>query len=241
MFNFAFRRVSVLAFGLATFGLPAIAGAITFNLNGVSNASGNNLSAQATFTVSGTTLTIVLTNTASSAAMNGADVLDGLYFDISGTNPVFSAGNAALTAGSSFVLMNNGPTSGNPLNDEWMFDSPVPALGSEYGLGSTGFPGFNTNNDTFTEVFWAGNAMAGANDDYGLVPTAGITVGSPSNVYVNNSVTFTFTLSSAISESDIENVMVSYGSDGQTVVPEPATLAALGIGALGLLRRRAKK
>jgi hypothetical protein len=84
--------------------------------------------------------------------------------------------------------------------------------------------------------------MAGGNSDYGLVPTAGIVVGNTSNVYVNNSVTFTFTLSSAISESDIQNVMVSYGSGGETqLVPEPATIAAIGIGALGLIRRRRAK
>jgi len=241
VFSFAFRRLSLLACGLTAVAVSSSAGAITFNFSGNSNASGNPLAASATFSVSGTTLTIVLTNTATSAATNGADVLDGVFFDIAGSNPTFSAGNVTLTSGSSLVLMNNVPTSGNPLNDEYMFDSPTPILGTEFGIGSTGFPGFNPNNDNFTARFWSGTAMSGGNSDYGTVPTAGITVGSTSNVYINNSVTFTFTLSSAISESDIENVMVSYGSGGETqLVPEPATMAAIGIGALGLLRRRRK-
>src|SRR5688572_6389295 len=241
VFNFAFRRLAVLAIGVVAVGVSSSASAVLFNFSGNSNASGNPLAASVNFSVSGTTLTIVLTNTATSAAMNGADVLDGVFFDIAGANPVFSAGNATLTSGSSFVTNNNGPASGNPLNDEWMYDSPAPILGTEYGVGSTGFPGFNPNNDNFTARFWSGTAMAGGQSDYGLVPTAGITVGSISNVYVNNSVTFTFTLSSAISESDIQNVLVSYGSGGETqLVPEPATLGALAMGAFALLKRRRK-
>lgn len=241
VFNFAFRRLAVLGIGVTAIGVSSSAGAVLFNFSGNSNASGNPLAASADFSVSGTTLTIVLTNTASSAAMNGADVLDGVFFDIAGANPTFSAGSATLTSGSSLVLMKNVPTSGNPLNDEWMYDSPVPILGTEYGIGSTGFPGFNPNTDNFTARFNSGKAMAGGNSDYGLVPTAGITVGSISNVYVNNSVTFTFTLSSAISESDIQNVLVSYGSGGETqLVPEPATFIAVAVGALGFLRKRRK-
>ena len=241
VFSFAFRRLSVFVLGLVAVGASSSANAVIFNFSGNSNASGNPLAASADFTVSGTTLTIVLTNTATGAAMNGADVLDGVFFDIAGSDPVFSNGNVALTSGSSLVLMNNVPTSGNALNDEWMFDSPVPILGTEYGVGSTGFPGFNPNNDNFSARFWSQKAMAGGNSDYGLVPTAGITVGSISNVYVNNSVTFTFTLSSAISESDIQNVLVSYGSGGETqLVPEPATLMAMAVGAAALLRKRRK-
>src|SRR6185503_95955 len=135
VFNFAFRRLAVLAIGIVAVGVSPSASAIVFNFSGNSNASSNPLAASASFSVIGTTLTIVLTNTATAAAMNGADVLDGVFFDIAGANPVFSAGNATLTSGSNFVTNNNGATSGNPLNDEWMFDSPVPVLGREYGVG----------------------------------------------------------------------------------------------------------
>src|SRR6185503_12940451 len=131
VFNFAFRRLAVLAIGIVAVGVSPSASAITFNFSGNSNASSDPLAASASFSVSGTTLTIVLTNTATSAAMNGADVLDGVFFDIAGANPTFSAGNATLTSGSSLVFMNNAPASGNPLNDEYMFDSPTPILGTE--------------------------------------------------------------------------------------------------------------
>lgn len=229
----------IIAAGIAATALDA--SALTVNFSGISGASGNPLSARAVFTTSGTTLTIVLTNTATTASSNGADVLGGLYFNIEGANPVFSNGNAALTAGSSFVKKDNVAASGNALNNEWMFDTPSGApINREFAIGATGWPNFNRNSDTFAEVFHGGSAAAGANDDYGLVPTLGITVGSD-NVYVNRSVTFTFDLSFAITESMIKNPLVSYGSAGQTVLtPEPATMGALAVGAAALLRRRRK-
>jgi hypothetical protein len=221
------------------------ADAIVINFSGISSASGNPLSARAEILVSGTQLTIILTNTATSAATNGADVLDGLYFDIAGANPVFSNGNATLSAGSSFVHKNNVPTSGHPLNNEWMFKSSIGSpINREYGLGGTGFPSFNTNDDTLAEVFHNINASASANSDYGMVPTAGITVGNSSNVYVNRSITYTFDLSFAISENDIRNPLVSYGSGGETeLTPEPASLAIITIGLLVWRRprRRARR
>ena len=241
VFNFAFRRLALLAVGVAALFAAPSAGAVLFNFSGNSTVSGNPLSASADFSVSGTTLTIVLTNTASTAAMEVDDVLGGLFFDIAGSNPVFSNGNVALTGGSSFVHRDNVSASGNPLNDEWMFDTSVAKVGTEYGVGSTGFPDFNPNTKNFTAFFYGGSATAGATNDYGLVPTAGVNAGMTTNVYVNNSVTFTFTLSSTISENDIQNVMVSYGSGGETqLVPEPATFIAMTIGAVALLRKRRK-
>lgn len=89
-------------------------------------------------------------------------------------------------------------------------------------------------------MFHATSGNAGSNDDYGIVPWAGISAGNPSQLYARNSMTFTFDLDVTISESDFSNVSVSYGSDGQTVlaaVPEPAGLAVVAVGILGLLRR----
>jgi hypothetical protein len=219
-------------------GTAGSAQAVVFSFSGPSNSSGDPLAATAEFQVSGTSLTIILTNTQTGPSTDGNDVLDGLFFNING-DPTLSNGMAALTAGSGFEKKDGAAASGNPLNDEWMFDTSISSLNRMYGIGSTGFPDFNRNQETFTEVFHGGSAAAGANSDYGIVPQDGIVVGSPSNVYVNNSVTFSFTLSSAISESDISNVLVTYGSSGTTqLVPEPATLGALAIGAVALLRRR---
>lgn len=218
--------------------------AVIFNFAGVSGSgSGDILHASVEFLVSGTTLTVIVTNTDNNAAFNGADVLSSVYFDIAG-NPTLSNGNATLTSGSSLVLKNNqAPGSTNPLNNEWFFQAPNPGVGRMYSFGATGAIGFSPQNDSFDKVFHGGTGAGGGNDDYGLVPTSGITVGSNTNVYANNSMTFTFDLSSSISESDIVGVSVSYGSNGTTVlVPEPASLGVVAAGLIAILaRRRAKR
>ena len=137
------KPARLLAGVLATaFMLGALsqAGAVVFSFSGPSNNSGDTLSATAEFIVSGTTLTIILTNTADSAATDGADVLDGLFFDIAGS-PEFLTGDAQLTAGSELELRDAASTSGNDLNDEWMFDSPVPFAWPRVWLGRYGVSG----------------------------------------------------------------------------------------------------
>ena len=186
------------------------ADALTINFSGTSTQSGNPLSASAEFLVSGTQLTIILTNTMNSAATNGADVLDAIYFDIAGAKPVMSNGQASLTTGSDMVMKNNAPAGPvNPFNNEWMFKSPNATASREYSIGCTGAINFNTNADTFDRVFHGGTANAGANDDYGLVPTAGITAGNNTNVYARNSMTFVFDMDRTITESDIQNAYVT--------------------------------
>ncbi len=228
--------------------LAANAQAIIFNFTGNSGSNGQALAAKAEFLVSGTNVTIILTNTATAAANDGANVLGGLYFSLGGPR-TFTNGNAFLTAGSNLVKKNdNSSQSGNPLNNEWMYKAPIVSTGGQsnfnngYGIGSTGF-NFSTNANTFDEMFHGGNASAGANDDYGLVPLLGMTAGNTSNLYIRNSATFTFNVNATFGVGDIQNVRVSYGSAGQTVinaaaVPEPGTIAVLGLGVLAVLRKR---
>lgn len=225
----------------SVFGIVSAANATLFVLSGTSNASGDTLSATADFTCVDNVLTIVLTNTQATASTNGADVLGGLFFDIAGTIPNVVDVNVFLGS-SSFVLKNNGvPGATNPLSHEWMYKSPAGgSFGTMFALGATGFPGFNTNSDTINELFEGGSASAGANDNYGIVPILGITAGNSTNVYVNNALTFELVFDGNI-ECDILNVYASYGSNGQTVItPEPATMAALGLGAIAMIRKRRK-
>lgn len=223
------------------FGVVGSANAMTFLLSGTSTQSGDTLSASAEFTCVGNVMTIVLTNTQATASTNGADVLDGLFFDLDGSVPNVVDVNVSL-GGSTLELRDGGtPGATNPLSHEWMYKSPAGGgFGTMYALGSTGYPGFNTNADTINRVFEGGSASAGANDDYGIIPTLGINAGNMTNVYVNNALTFEFVFDDAIL-CDVLNVSASYGSNGQTIItPEPASMAALGLGALAMLRKRRK-
>jgi len=237
------KRFGLLSIGALTLLAAASkSDAVVFSFEGVSGSgSGDILHATVEFLCSGSQLTVIVTNTDDNAAFNGADVLSSVYFNIAG-NPTLTNGNATLTGGSSLVLKNNGsPSSTNPLNNEWFYNSPSSA-GTQYAFGATGAIGFSPTNDSFDKVFHGGTGTGGANDDYGLVPVAGITVGSNDNVYANNSMTFTFDMSDECDVNDISGVFVTYGSNAATVlVPEPATMGALAVGALALLRRRRSK
>ena len=247
------KRIGYLSLTALAMAVAGSANAIVFNFAGVSNQSGDILHASVEFLVSGTSLTVIVTNTDDNAAYNGADVLSSVYWDMTGS-PTVSNGNAALTAGSFMEKINHGaPGTVNPFNNEWFWKAPNPGyipdlsqLGPhDYSFGATGAVNFSPTNDSFDKVFHGGTGTGGANDDYGLVPTDGQTVGNSSNVYCNNSMTFTFDLSSAISESDIHNVTVSYGSgapgSGTVVTPEPASMGAVAIGIVALLRRRLRR
>src|SRR5215216_6160932 len=91
--------ITILAFAW----LAPRADAVTF-----SNTA-NGLSASATFTISGTSLTILLTNTdaatGTGAPKDAANVLTGLYFNLGTTT--FTPVSALLPSGSSIIQTSN--------------------------------------------------------------------------------------------------------------------------------------
>src|SRR5215467_14425264 len=106
--------------------------AITKTLTGSGTApdDGDQIACSAMFTLNtaAETLTIVLSNTGTSPAVDQADVLTALLFDA----PSFTSGSAALTAGSS--LVHPGDTPGT-IGSNWQYKPGN-------GLGSTGVFGF---------------------------------------------------------------------------------------------------
>lgn len=236
-------------FGLFCFVALGVSGATTshavlFSWTGISNDTGSTLSSSADFTSVGNVLTIVLTNTSAGPSASPADTLGTLLWDFSGSVVTTSSTNN-VSLGSSVVNQNNAPYGGGyDLNKEYMYNDGITLSGFnfEHGVSAVGIGQFSTNNDTFYErLRGQGNAGSTPGDAFSISSASG-TTGAANNVpVVNNSLTFTLMFDRAVDVNQIRNVAWSFGSGAQTTsVPEPATMAVLGLGAFGLLRRRAR-
>jgi hypothetical protein len=218
------------------------AGTITFS------GSSGDLSASAVFDLSGTTLTITLSNTSLSAVTDPANILTGLFFNSSALTPASATGPAPYgsvmasgTAGSGWVY-NSGFSNAGVYN--YGLTSGISATGLTYDVinqlgvfGNTGF--FNTTHES---------KISG--DDYGIVsastpdPTSNPLQGK--EPLFNNSLVFTFNnVSSSFNPG--QTVVFQYGSNAAdphftASVPEPslAMLFGLGLGAVSLISRRWK-
>ncbi len=202
--------------------------------------SSGSLAASATFTLSGGNLDIIFRDTATSPAGSNADVLTGLFFDVSGS-PIFNKASSSIdTNGSIFVnTSNNSPT--GVIGDHWAFKqglkgtSPTPPGNANYGISATGLGIFGPS-DTFT-----GNGGSPDGVDYGLVGPGGPGgVNHNQGPQLQNSVHIV--LSDSLSGSaTISNVWFQYGSaltetSIHATVPAPPSLvtALIGAGLLGV-------
>ncbi len=188
------------------------------------------------------TLTILLENTAPNAVANQGNTLSGFFWSIVGT-PTVTKVSAALNGGSQVVL-NNVPQFGDNLNDHWGYKSGINNyihdLSLTYGISAVGLGIFSPSN-TFSGT---GPSLDGT--DFDLIPSAG-TTGSPSvnsTKYVNNKMLFTFSTTANLSQADLRAFAFQYGSDlsePRILVPEPASMTAMGVALLGFLRLRRRK
>jgi hypothetical protein len=212
----------------------------------VFSGSSGTLSASADFTLSGNTLTILLTNTSTTAVAVPTDVLTGLLFN---TSAALTPVSATLPAGSAVwfgSIANAGDGWGYATTPTIQsldgFNSAISATGAFNGLGHSNFSG-------------AHNALQGL--DYGIVNAGyggsgnkGVTKHGP---LIENSVRFTLTVPSGFSLSQLgSSVNFQYGTSANekdftgvdpAPVPEPSTLTLLGFGAVTLAaytRRRRK-
>jgi hypothetical protein len=241
------KKIAFAVCAAAMMGAAGKAQAIVFTWNGNSNVSGQTLDVSADFTAVGNVLTIVLTNNSPQASNNPADTLGTLLWDLPGVTFLQpDAGNNVSLAGSSSVTLNNQPyTDPYDLNKEYMYNNNVTLQSVNFGHGvsSVGIGVFSTNNDTFYErMKGLGDAGSAPGDAFSICSPFGTSGAANNNPAVNNSLMFTLVGNGPIDVNSISNVAFSFGSGAQTtsIVPEPASLAALGIGALALLRRRRK-
>lgn len=223
----------------------ALAAAATLLFAGVSAQSqtfmgqAGDLAAQATFSTSGNQLLIHLQNTAAEGANVNADVLTGLFFELSGVAPL-TAGTIALD-GSSFYV--NG--TGSNLPSHWAFRPDIAEQGLPgYGLACAGYGVFGAQN-AFGPA--QGNDIDGL--DYGLVSSLGpdATGGLGNNgPHIQNGVNIV--LNGWLEGLTINSVRFQYGtslnepwitvdrnggSNHGGEVPEPGLLALFGAGSVG--------
>jgi hypothetical protein len=237
-----------IAIGLAVVGMwpgasTNVLASITFSGSNT-NIQGEDLSASATFTASGSQLTVTLLNTFPGDTPDQSSVLTAIFF--SGANGLTPVSATAGTGSVEWIgTTSSAPQGPSVLGAEW-----------EYASGGGGNPGGATAGIASAGLdnnFGMGN-FAGTNSDmldgssYGILSAgyAGSDMdGLDDRQYIQN--TMVFVLSNFTgSVSSISDVSFQYGtSDSEpnlpgVVVPEPSsiTLAAIGILFLALLQRK---
>jgi hypothetical protein len=226
-------------------GTAEIVKATSFTFDSVPSAFPR--AAQAVFDISGTTLTVTLTNTSTADVLFTNELLTAVFFNINGVGALTPV-SALLNIGS--TVLSGWPNGGGNVGGEWAYGSGLVGApgGATEGISSSGFG-----------IFGAGNFPAGATPlttpppslgggEYAItsagdnLSTHNSADADPSaNPIIKNSVGFTLT-GDFTKFTDISNVSFQYGTDlsePNVPVPEPGILVLLGIAlsAVGLASR----
>jgi hypothetical protein len=242
----------IMVLGMTVGAAPCKAG--FFTSSGINAETGDTVAGSAVFKISGDTLTITLKNTTLGGTLLRGDILTGLVWDINSATPVLAFPTTSLTMGSETFTEKTTSTTSEPVNGSWtnvLGATPI----SQYGVATTGFGG----------AFSSGTITLGTGGvDYGIIsndppngtfpapPGSGTSGSFNASAFPLTQDTLTFTLTgiSGVSESQISNVKLLFGTEGTgiitttvvttTVVPEPGTFTVIGIGlgAAGLVGLR---
>jgi hypothetical protein len=243
----AFASVLFLAaVGMAS---PAPAVPITFT------GSSGSLAASVTFDIVAGNLVVTLTNTSASDVLVPSDVLTGVFFNVSG-NPALTRLSGLLAGGSTVFYDAQGQPVGGVIGGEWSYLNGLSQYSANSGISSAGlgifgpgnlFPGPDLEPPTSPDGVQYGLLSAGDNTGTG---NGGIT---GSGGLIKNSAQFTLdNLPAGFTLAFIDRVTFQYGTaltepsipggciDCTFQVPEPESLALVGLGLLTLafMRRR---
>jgi hypothetical protein len=186
------------------------------------SASGSGLSASASFEITGTQLTILLTNTDSATGGSAPDVppevLTGLFFNL-GTS-TFTPVSAELVSGGQIIQTANckedcvGKTN---VGGEFSYASGAVdwLSGTNQGISSSGYLNDNTDMGNFNGTNYD-NTQALDGINFGIVPDGWDPYSGKKGLdgvaLVDGTVKFVLTIPDGLKESDIKNVYFTYGT-----------------------------
>ncbi len=224
---------SALAIFVVSFLQIHLSAATIFSGSGNNPEVNANASGEASFAISGDTLTVVLTNTTAPRTAEQGNVMSGVAFDIDSASPTLSLTSIALAGGSAIWTSKTASNTSDPLAGSWTDVLGASPLAS-YGVSTSGFNGrFNGGSIS----------LGNAGPNYGIVAAntfdgSNVSFGGSQFPFIQDSLTFTFSGISGISESQISNVQLLFGTDGTGIVnasvPEPGAIFLLLIGATAL-------
>jgi len=247
------KRSILSAFVLALFAARASAGAITVDQvlyqSDIANANLLSGTVDMTFASNTNTLSIILTNTSSDLAGDGAGILlTGLGFQLP-TGVSIASGTAVIAPGSTGV--NFVAPAGTDVSKEWGYDNS-PLNSGVFQSGLFGLLTYNTvvgsmvsiTTNQFADGSIDGKPAGLAGPDFGLVSNSETGKLGDGNEAIRNSIIITLVLSGTslnlLDSINKGNVGLSFGSPNP--VPEPPLLSLLlvpGLAGLYLARKRA--